>query len=101
MNNENYKPLQYSFSKYSSKPQYLEKIRQLFFTMIDSLVSISQKKSSLISIKDFDSQKLYDSLDSSKKGYISFMDFSNYLKNYSIKYNDQIIHRFIQQYDKQ
>ena len=88
-------------SKYtSSKDNYISKIKNMFAKIIEKNNLNNEIKSLLINIPNFDSKIIFQEIDSNQKGYINSLDLVTYLKKYSNNYNEQIIRRFIQQYDK-
>ena len=88
-------------SKYtSSKDNYISKIKNMFAKIIEKNNLNNEIKSLLVNIPNFDSKIIFQEIDSNQKGYINSLDLVTYLKKYSNNYNEQIIRRFIQQYDK-
>ena len=88
-------------SKYkSSKDNYISNIKNMFTKIIEKNNFNNEIKSLLVNIPNFDSKIIFQEIDSNQKGYINSLDLVTYLKRYSNNYNEQIIRRFIQQYDK-
>ena len=88
-------------SKYtSSNDNYISKIKNMFDKMIEKNKINNKIKSSLKNIQNFDSKIIFQEIDLDGKGYINYLDLINYLKKFTNNYNEQIIRRLIQQYDK-
>lgn len=84
----------------SSNDNYISKIRNMFNKIIEQNKNNNIIKLALFNIQNFDSKSLFQEIDTEQKEYINSLDLINYLKNYSNNYNEQIIRRLIQQYDK-
>ena len=87
-----------SSSKYiSSKYNYISKIRNMFNKIIEKNNTNNITKSLLLNLDNFSPKTLFDEIDSNKKGFINSIDLLKYFNN---KYNEQIIRKLIQHYDK-
>ena len=78
----------------------IKKIKDLFIMIISELNQNLKLKSKLFSIQGFFPDILFLKLDYFSKKNISTQDILHYLKQHNYKFNDEIIRRFIKQYDK-
>ena len=100
MNEEESKNNKYIPKYKTSNDNYMSKIKNMFIKIIEKNKNNNLIKSSLINLPNFDPNLLFQEIDENNKGYISSLDLLNYLNKNSNKYNEQIIRRLIQQYDK-
>ena len=78
----------------------LNLIKELFILIISELNESLQLKNKLFSIHNFFPDILFLKLDYFSKKNINTKDISHYLEQHNYKFNDEIIRRFIKQYDK-
>ena len=78
----------------------LNLIKQLFIMIISELNESSELKNKLFSLKGFYPDILFLKLDYFSKKNLCTKDFLYYLEQHNYKFNDEIIRRFIKQYDK-
>ena len=100
MNEENITNNKYTPLYTSSNDNYIPKIKTMFNKIIEKQKNNNITKISLFNIPDFDSKLLFKEIDIDTKDYINSLDLINYLKKLSVNYNEQVIRRLIQQYDK-
>lgn len=94
-----------SYNFYESKdenPQFifLEKVKAMFVTIIEKERITNNLKISLSNSPNSNLMNFFQNIDIKDKGYIDVNDLELYLKKYSISFNQQVIRRFIHQYDK-
>ena len=75
-------------------------IKDLFILIISELNESLEIKNKLFSIKNFFPDILFLKLDYFSKKHINTKDILHYLEQHNYKFNDEIIRRFIKQYDK-
>ena len=78
----------------------IRKIKDLFILIISENNENLKLKTKLFSIQGFFPDILFLKLDYFSKKNISTQDILHYLKQHNYKFNDEIIRRFIKQYDK-
>ena len=78
----------------------IENIKFLFTKIIAELNNNFQLKSKLFSIQGFFPDILFLKLDFFSKKNIATKDFLHYLEKHNYKFNDEMVRRFIKQYDK-
>ena len=78
----------------------MKKIKDLFNMMICELSENLQLKTKLFSIQGFFPDILFLKLDFFSKKNISTKDILHYLEQHNYKFNDEMVRRFIKQYDK-
>ena len=74
--------------------------RDLFLNIIyfDEQIDILRKK--LFITKNFSPKEFFSYLDVNKKGFLSLTDFSDYLSNFNIQFNNYTLRKLIRTYDK-
>ncbi len=87
-------------TKKPSDLSQMKKIKDLFIMMITELNENLQLKSKLFSIQGFFPDILFLKLDFFSKKNISTKDILHYLEQHNYKFNDEMVRRFIKQYDK-
>ena len=90
----------YSSKYITPNDNYISKIKNLFNKIIENNKENNIIKSLLFNIPNFNPKLLFQEIDSNQKSFISSLDLIDYLNKFSINYNEQIIRRLIQQYDK-
>ena len=75
-------------------------IKELFIMIISELNESLQLKSKLLSFQNFFPDLLFLKLDYFSKKNICAKDILHYLEEHNYKFNNEIIRRFIKQYDK-
>ena len=90
----------YSSKYITPNDNYISKIKNMFNKIIENNKENNIIKSLLFNIPNFNSKILFQEIDSNQKSFISSLDLIDYLNKFSINYNEQIIRRLIQQYDK-
>ena len=78
----------------------LNLIKELFILIISELNESSQLKNKLFSIQNFFPDILFLKLDYFSKKNINTKDILHYLEQHNYKFNEEMIRRFIKQYDK-
>ena len=84
----------------STNSQDLNKIKELFIIIISELNDNLQLKYKLFSCQGFFPDILFLRLDYFSKKNICTQDILHYLEQHNYKFNDEVIRRFIKQYDK-
>ena len=86
----------------SEKPNFifLEKVKELFITIIEKERINNNLKISLSNIPDLNLRDFFSKLDINQKGFIDAKDIEKYLKDNCISFKEQTIRRFIHQFDK-
>ena len=84
----------------SSHYECLKKIKNLFSLIISRQNENSILKNQLFSYPGFYPEIFFLKLDYFSKNNITTLDFLHYLEQHKFKFNDEIIRRFIKQYDK-
>ena len=87
-------------TKKPSDLSQMKKIKDLFIMMITELNENLQLKAKLFSIQGFFPDILFLKLDFFSKKNISTKDILHYLEQHNYKFNDEMVRRFIKQYDK-
>ena len=78
----------------------LDKIKNLFALIIFKQNENSLLKNQLFSYENFSPEIFFQKLDYFSKNNITTLDLLHYLEQHQFKFNDEIIRRFIKQYDK-
>ena len=78
----------------------LDKIKNLFTLIIFKQNENSLLKKQLFSYENFSPEIFFQKLDYFSKNNITTLDLLHYLEQHQFKFNDEIIRRFIKQYDK-
>ena len=78
----------------------LDKIKNLFTLIIFKQNENSLLKNQLFSYENFSPEIFFQKLDYFSKNNITTLDLLHYLELHQFKFNDEIIRRFIKQYDK-
>ena len=78
----------------------LDKIKNLFTLIIFKQNENSLLKNQLFSYENFSPEIFFQKLDYFSKNNITTLDLLHYLEQHQFKFNDEIIRRFIKQYDK-
>ena len=84
----------------SSHYESLKRIKNLFSLIISRQNENSLLKNQLFSYPGFYPEIFFLKLDYFSKNNITTLDFLHYLEQHHFKFNDEIIRRFIKQYDK-
>lgn len=79
---------------------FLEKIKEMFLTIIQKEKATNYTKISLSNSFSPDLMTYFNEIDTNIKGYIDLIDLKNYLNKYSLSFKEHTVRRFIHQYDK-
>ena len=79
---------------------FLEKIKEMFLTIIEKEKAINDIKISLSKSSSSNIMTYFNEIDTNIKGYIDLIDLKKYLNKYSLSFKEHTVRRFIHQYDK-
>ena len=90
------------FQSKNDNPQFifLEKIKAMFIAIIEKERTTNDSKINLSKSLNWNLMDIFNEIDNSEKGYIDVKDLQKYINNHSLFFDEQIIRRFIHQFDK-